>query len=214
MNPNNPEEYKKRTRGSFLITVIGLTIIIVSYVLFVQNQEEMVVEMDLVTKQKEEIQQHEAKVIDTLNQVREILKEVTDSIQKKALPPKILSEDDAIIVVLRYYFNRKERDVESVLSLMSSKIERFYGARNVDHEFIRKDLNQYWENNFESKYDMDYLEIDLTVLDKTHYQAQISGVHYIKKSKNDSTLIEQGILSTFKIDANKKIYYVREKVTD
>jgi len=216
MNPNNPEDFKKSNKRSFLITIMGLAIIVISYLLFVQNQVQLNVTITEVTHARDSIKKHDSIVSDDLIKVRKVLKEVQDSIQKGAPIPTLITKDDAILIVLKYYLYRKQRNLDSVLLFLDPKIDRFYTAENVNHQFVASDLSRYWENHIESKYDMDYLDMQLTLLDKTHYEAVISGIHYTKEvnKNNDTIQSEQGIIATFKINTQKKIYFVREKVTD
>jgi hypothetical protein len=122
-------EIIKKSKISLYISVIGFIVVFISFIAFFFNQDKLT---------KENTQYSEENI--TLKDSIKTYKSIIDSIEAKPIPVKMLT------VVSDYFRYRNFRKVDSVLSIVSDTLDKYYRETSAPKSVIKDDLNRYWKN--------------------------------------------------------------------
>lgn len=171
-------------RTIHFITIIGLFIILISFVLFTKNQEELVTE-NITLAEEIEVLTKEIENLDSIKVINEDFNKVKS-------------------LVSEYYRYRNFYQLDSLLLLLSDTLERFYLLENISKEEIKKDFERYWKNNSSSRYFIDFFDMEVSINEDGNYEITFSSFY----SKNLENI--RKFESTLKINNQLKIYFARD----
>lgn len=164
-----------------LIMVLGIVAIAGAIVALVTNNvsnDQKIVELNEASEQKNIV----------------IERQIADSLYKER----------AKGVIADYKKYSAERNLDSLLSLLSDPMERYYLLPGLSHAEIAKNIERYWKKNPTEHTITDMSDVMIDILPDSSFYATLPSL-YVKK-KADTTRI----ISEYRLTADGKIFYIRD----